>query len=284
MIISLLIGAAIGALRQQAGEDLSGQFGIFIRSQQAFEQALLSDEQGRPRFTDIAVHSRRAPDGKGGTKPAYLVSGSYFDGHYEQSGGKLIAKWQPAFFLADVPYKPVMDLSRLGRPDLAQKLEALPRPTVVDYLKSLNQLRRTPFTQAWWLGMGLGSWMLASFIVIGVIWPICVNLMVYGSWRQPPVEKGIDLSKVKPPAAAPQPVPADINLDQLRALEAELEAELANAPAPATAPAAPAKGPRVLTAAPVAPAPAVVEAASAKEFGAKKEDYYPTTLRVPGSP
>src|SRR5690349_656261 len=176
IIISLLLGAGIGYLREQVGGNLADQYGSGINSQARFERALLSVEQGRPCFTDISVHARNVPDGKGGVKRAYVVSGTYFNGEFERGDGKLLARWHPSFFLANVPYRPVTNLATVAKPDAVKQFQALPSPTVIDFLDVLSASRGIHYTHAWWLGMGMMQWTLASFIVIGVVWPIAFNL------------------------------------------------------------------------------------------------------------
>ncbi|MDB5354748.1 MAG: hypothetical protein JWN24_1201 [Phycisphaerales bacterium] len=285
IIISLIVGAGVGYVVEQSGEDLSGRHGDVLNSQRRFEESLVKLEQGRPCFTDISVHKCMVPDRKGGTKRVCVVAGSYYNGRPQQENGKVGPHWHDAFFLADIPYKPVTDLARLGKPELANKFQAIAEPTVLDYLDALGEARNVKYTYAWWQGMGLRSCVLFSFLIIGVVWPTAVNLMVYGSLRRPKEEKGIDLSKVK--AHEEKPAAATVSEDDLARLgelEAELEKNLAEAaPAPAPNQNAEPKPVRKLTTAPLQPA-AAAPSAEQKAFAAKQNDYYPTELRVPRQP
>ncbi|HWE94858.1 MAG TPA: hypothetical protein VG269_12910 [Tepidisphaeraceae bacterium] len=285
ILISLVVGAGVGYVFQRAGEDLSGTYGDQLVSQWRFEEALLKVEEGKPCFTDVAVHKQMVPDRKGGTKPAYIVAGVYYNGQVTQENGKIVRRWRPSFFQSDIPYKPATDPGHLGKPDAAAKFEQIAQPTVIDYLNLLGETRGVQYTNAWWRAMGVKSWMFYSFLVIGVAWPILINLMTFGSIRRPGEEKGIDLSKVKAHEEKPAPVVAsDADLDQLNALDAELEKNLADAPpAPATVVAAEPAPVRKLAAAPLKPAPAA-QSAEQKAFAAKQNDFYPTELRAPRPP
>jgi len=275
MVLSLIAGALIGYVRQEAATDLAGQYGECINGQQHFEQAVITVEQGRPRFTDISIHARAVPDGRGGSKRVHVVSGLYFNGQYTQEGGRLIARWQPAFFLADIPYKPMTNFAAMGKPQLAQKFQTIARPTVVDFLDLLSESANVRYTYAWWQGMGIWQWTLASFLVVGVIWPIAINLLVYGSWRRPREERGIDLSKVDAHASVPQkPKATEEDRQHLQALEAELESHLEPAAIPEPTTTSSPAPIRQLQAAPLEPAAAT--APSDREFGTKPDDYYPT--------
>lgn len=290
VLLSLAVGALVGWARLRTESDLAATFGRGINGQRAFEQALLDVQQGRPRFTDLRVHARQVPGRAGGTTRVYVVSGLYFDGHYERQGGKLIAEWRPAFFLsdADKPYKPTTRWDQLGRPDLQQRFESIAKPKVADFLDCLADARGVSYTRAWWLGRGVLEWTAASFVVLGLLWPACVNLLVFGSLRRPPEEKGVDLSKVRARAVTAAPTAAtDAALDRIAELGAQLEAELdgdlaADSTETAQPPVvAPAPQPvRKLKTEALAAAPTA--AAKGPEFGTKEDDYYPTTLHPTG--
>src|SRR5580765_7795066 len=104
IVISLPIGLLIAYARQQSADGLQERFGESINSQRRFEEMLVATEQGRPAFDSATVHSQSVADGHGGTKRAYIVAGLTFNGHYEEENGKLVPRWQPRFFVADVPY------------------------------------------------------------------------------------------------------------------------------------------------------------------------------------
>jgi hypothetical protein len=279
VVISLALGAIVGYLRTQAAGDLEGRFGQAINGQARFEKSLIAAEQGRKCFTDIYVHAWPVADGKGGMKQAYVVSGSYFDGHLEQQEGKLEATWRPAFFVAETPYKAVNDLGALGHPDLVQRYRAIANPTVADYLSLLSETNGVAYTHAWWLEMGLGSWLLLSFVLVGVVIPCGINLALYGSLRRPPEEKGTDLSKVTtvPPAKSDAAKVTDADLAQVAAMEAKLGENAAPAKAPQ-----PPKPATVKDLAAEKLKPVAVTPQSEAEFRSKKDDFYPTAR--PGSP
>lgn len=281
--ISLIVGLLVGYARQQSADDLQERFGQSINSQKLFEDLLTRTEQNRRFFEDITVHSQRVPDGKGGTKLVHVVAGTAFNGHYEEEGGKLLARWRPSFFLAEIPYHPTIDLSQFrkpGGPDPAKQFRDIQQPTVLDFLNVLSQSQGLTYTNAWWRGMGIVPWTIASFLLIGVIWPTIVNLMVFGSWKRPPEEKGIDLSKVKAHAdESKKPVVTEDDAERLHELEAELEQNLGQA--------APAQSAAVSAPAPVrslgtAPVEALSKGGpeSHAEFGSKKDDFYPTEVHA----
>jgi uncharacterized membrane-anchored protein YhcB (DUF1043 family) len=275
--ISLLLGVAIGALRTQSAGNL-GRFGQTLNSQSRFEQALITTEQGRPRFTDISVHAQTIRDSHGQhPRDVYVVAGSYFNGHYDQRDGKLVAVWQPTFFVAETPYKPTIDLASRGQPDVARQFQSLKNPTVLDFLSALSDTDHITYTHAWWLELGVTSWTLATFLLVGVIVPFAINLMTYGSLLRPPEEKGLDLSQAPAPTPPPANAPAltEADLAAINALEESLAAHAtAAAPATATAP-APLKQ---LATEKLQPAAASTE--KPREYGSKPDDYYPTARRA----
>lgn len=275
--ISLVLGATIGAVRTQSAGDL-GRFGQTLNSRSRFEQALITEEQGRRCFTDVAVHVQTIRDSHGQhPREVYVVTGSYFNGHYDQRDGKLLATWQPTFFVAETPYTPTIDLASRGHADVAKHFASLKDPTVADFLSALAQTDGVTHTHAWWLEMGVTSWTLASFLLLGVIVPFGINLMTYGALLRPPEAKGLDLSQAPSPTPTPAKPPAlaEGDLGAINALEETLAAQ-ATASAPATAMvAAPVKQ---LNADKLQPAGATTE--KPREYGSKPDDYYPTARRA----
>jgi hypothetical protein len=277
MVLSIVMGAGIGYLRQQVADDLAGQFGSEITSQARFEQSVLNVEQGRHCFTDLSVHTRAMTGAEGGaSKPVSIVSGLYFNGHYEPKDGKLLASWEPAFYVAPIPYRPVTDVSRLGNSAAASRFAAIRTPTVTDFLDCLASTAGIHYTHAWWQGMRPWQWMVASFVSIGVAFPILINLLVFGTWRRPAEQKALDLSKVStPPKAAIQPATEE-DIGQLIAVTENLEKELARSIATSNAEAAVNSDTTVkaLASVPVA-APREIDPADVT-YGSKKDDFYPT--------
>jgi hypothetical protein len=146
----------------------------------------------------------------------------------------------------------------------------------VDFLRLLRTAGVVSYTDAWWRTYPAATWVGGSVLLIGVVWPTVINLLAFGRLTRPREEKGIDLSKVKNPAAPAPAGPSAEDLEHLHELEAELEAKLAGAapPAPAEQPTPPRRA-AVLTTAPAGPAPADVPHDDTV-FGAKADDFYPT--------
>jgi len=289
MVISIVVGCAVGYARKQGDDDLTGRFGEPINGQWLFEEALvLRTEQGRPAFDRVTVHTQPIPDGKGVPQPVQIVSGVYFSGHYDLEGGNKVAHWRPAFFVAGTPYRPKMDLRRLGEGKSAADLKAvadqvkafrgLQQPTVVDFLNLAKQTKGVQYRHAWWREIGIRWYVAASFVLIGVIWPALVNLLAFGSLWRAPAEKGADLSAVKAHADAPQPA---VDADRLHAVTSELAEKLADGeppPAKVEPALATADTPlRPLESAPLEPA-AAPGPEGHPEYGMGKDDFYPTEL------
>ena len=280
IVFSVVIGFTIGYLREQAADDLAAQYGTEINGQARFEQALVTLEQGRPCFTDIKVVSRDVPDRNGVTTRASLVAGLYFNGHYEPHDGKLLATWEPAFFIASIPYKPATDLLNRGDGKAATRFASVSRPLVTDFLDALAPAG-VHYTRAWWQGLRMWQWVILCFVTIGVIWPIALNLMVFGSWRRPREEKGIDLSKVKPPPQeAKQSAMSEDEIAELAAMSDDLEQQLASedtaSEPPQPAPVSPVRE-LSKSAVSVDPEPQHDDVA----YGTKPDDYYPTAKVAP---
>ena len=277
MVISLVVGALVGATQSQNANDLERRFGEPINNQRRFEEALVRRQQNESGFKNVLVSSAVLPDRKGVLSRVNIVTGDYSDGRFEREAGKLVARWRPAFFVAPVPYHPLI-LDQLGRPDLVRTFSARPAASVIDFLGLLGSTSGVRFSRAWWRDLGMIGWTSLSFIVIGMIWPIAINLIVHGKLRRPPDEKGIALTPSPVPAKADSATtPADF--DAIIALEAGLDdteegIDKSDAVAPAIAAA-----PAALNAGPV-PVQQIEESSSA-EFGAKQDDYYPTARRTP---
>jgi hypothetical protein len=263
---------------------LQHSFGNSITGQRNFETFVLGTVEGRHTFDNLKVHKQPMPDGKGGMMPAYVVTGTAFMGDYEMQGGKQIARWKPTFFATTGTFKPRMSLSQLnvrGGPDYAAKFRAIKDPTVIDFLRILSDARGIPFRHAWWDELSLGWWVLASFVILGVIWPTILNLMMFGSLRRPPEARGLRLFGVKAHTVKPGPVAAASALDEGRMKE--LEEQLAQDPPGVGAEEAEVPGPvRALDGAPAAPVIAAPEHST--EFGAKRDDFYPTEVHSPHPP
>jgi len=285
-VISILVGLAVGYARRQGDDDLYRRFGEPINNQAVFEDALaVRTEQGRPAFDRVTVHTQTLPDGKGTPRPVQVVSGFYFSGHYDVEGGSNVAHWRPAFFVAPAPFRPRMNLARPGDgktlPAPVKAYRGLKDPTVVDFLNLVQQTKGHSYRHAWWREIGVRWYVLASFVLIGLIWPTLVNLLAFGSLRRPPEPKAADLSGVKAHADAAQ---TPVGAERLQALETELTQKLAEGEAPpATVEPALATTdvpPRPLESSPLEPA-AAPRPEDHPEYGMGKDDFYPTELHPP---
>jgi hypothetical protein len=199
-------------------------------------------------------------------------------------------KLVPAKVIPSKPYKPSFYTGVQAKPDM----------TVVDFLTEYERLDREKNKEkaafswgfAWseqpkWIWL---MWTGGAVIVVGGIWPFILNLLIGAGFGRPPrsKEKEYDLSRFGKGAPEKKEekkaVVTQEDMDQLKALEAELEAKLrAEGKIPPPAPVGPrgAAAVRKLSAKPVdAPAtPAKPE--EKKEFGASREDFYPTEVHRP---
>ena len=107
-----LIGIAIGVLGAASvglwGEPLLSAYGDSINGKRHFEEALTRTEGGRPRFTDLQVHAEELPAPGGGKRTVHVVSGMQYRPDLA-AGSQLF--WRPAFYVAEVPYHPAIDLA-----------------------------------------------------------------------------------------------------------------------------------------------------------------------------
>jgi hypothetical protein len=281
MIIGLLVGLICGAVRDASmnfNKEL-GSYGARRISQRQFEKALVSKFQGRAQFTDVVVYPYRLGGSSSGAVKLHVVSGLYFDGKTELENGRLAARWQPAYFVASVPYRaaeaqPGTAVSAAGRARKGQEFGS-----VLAYLESLMGSQGVQFHYArwWWVSRPLFLWTCGGVVFIGMVWPTIVNLLAYGSLFRPAEAKGESLGKAKPAAAAPAPkqVVSEADAQALRDLERELEANLAtSAPQPAAA-VQPRPAVRELASAPLQPVAALAPQKK-KDFGADQGDFYPT--------
>jgi hypothetical protein len=273
MIFSIVVGLVFYYTRTQQTDNLS-RFGDSINSPRMFEEMVLKTEAGRPTFDQLAVHSQLVPDGKGAMKPATIVTGMAFNGHYEKEGSKFVARWRPTFFVGPIPYKPRTNLAQLrkpGGPDFAAEFRAIKDPTVVDFLNILGKAKGITYKHAWWREPKQWQCVAASFAVVGIIWPIFLNLIYFGRPWCPKTAKATSLINVagqSPEAPIPMGLaggPSDIELP--------VPSEAAS-PAAVEAPAVAA-----ISTAPLDAAKTDEQAQS--EFGAAKDDFYPTEVHVP---
>jgi hypothetical protein len=149
--------------------------------------------------------------------------------------------------------------------------------TVTDYLNSLKSQGVT-YAYAWWADprYAAAAWVGGSFLLIGVVWPTCVNLLAFGTLRRPREEKAESLWRVKAstPARAKQPIAATVPSPARNIPHRPVATGNPAPPQPMTVSPAPA-----LVLEPVPAWPAADD--PHKEFGAGRDDFYPTELKAP---
>jgi hypothetical protein len=263
VLVGVLVGLLHGSLREWSSTaDPMDDYDVLLTDQGRFETALVDERLGHRLFKDVTVYPHWTRSRSTGEKRlVHLVTGSYWDGNTTIRGGEVVAHWEPACFVAPVPYVPTRPL---GRTATAR------RGTVLDYLATLKAERGVQYRYAWWwwTARPLFTSTLAAVTVIGVVWPTVVNLLAFGRFTRPPREKRPSMWRVRRRGR--------------------------QAPSPVTAPAVAATEPLVNTEAPVdvppspAPlAPLATEAVAAPaggpeaehHYGAKPDDFYPTELR-----
>jgi hypothetical protein len=273
MIIGLLIGAGYGYLRESASNfhDELTAYGPRRIGQREFETALTTNFHGRPRFSDITIIPHRLTGAGGPAITVHVVSGLYWDGRTQVENGKVAARWEPAYFVASAPYFPI-------KPSGPQQFE-----NVMAYLRSPRETGAVQFQYSswWWVTRPLFIWTCAGFTVIGVVWPAIVNLLAFGTLLRPAEAKGLSLWKVRPTPAPQtnQSNQAEPDSAALEALERRLEAALSEDPLNPSPVAPPQPAVQTLRGAEPEKTAVVAEQAK-KDFGADKEDFYPTELRA----
>jgi hypothetical protein len=265
LAMSVIVGLVCGAIRRAQldfADDLP-TFGTVIASSRDFEKALVTSTQGKPHFKNVVVYPYELRDARSGAQRVYVVAGEYFDGHVETSAdGRPMLEWRPACYVASSPYRSAPQADGSTRQF----------DTILAYLRGSG----VPYRFAWWWPYRpFLIWTGGSVLVIGTIWPLLLNLMLYGSLRAPRREEAVRISgSSRPPSIQPAspPILAIGERDDKDLLVPVVAAE------PATSSATP------LSTAPLDPA-APVESAP-REFGADKDDFYPTERhhRTPSEP
>jgi hypothetical protein len=197
MLIALLIGLVFGLLHDRNRSEIHGLyidgFGYFLGDQKRFEDALTSEIDGQRRFHDITVYPRQMRDAHGESKNVYLVKGTYYGGPPQTIEGRSQGGWQPACFIAPVPYDPLLDFSTLdnsGSPDWSKTFRAAGlQPTVLDFLSILHSAAGVNYRYAWWDNYPVITSTLISFILFGLIWPLSINLLSFKTFTRPPEAK-----------------------------------------------------------------------------------------------
>jgi len=288
VVISVLVGLGLAYARRADLDDLPSRLGEGVANQQWFERQVqrkvtLADGSTIPAFSRLTVYPLSTPE-RGGRRAVHVVAGMYLaqvDEAPDRSDPKgattrpapgATGKLRPYFFIAQAPYRSLADV-RSGKP-------VDRRSTVRTYLDGLRD-KGVSYTYAWWADAryATAAWVAGSVVVIGLAWPTVVNLIAFGSFRAPREQKGISLWKVKgttsaAPRPAAMPTAASLPLPEVPApvspgdIAAGIDPHLG-------APDMPVK---VLTSAPVEAV--LADDHEHKEFGAKRDDFYPTELRV----
>jgi hypothetical protein len=153
---------------------------------------------------------------------------------------------------------------------------------VLDFLDSLGKTAGVQYRYAWWgwATTPLAKWVFFSLVLLGGVWPTIINLLTFGSLTRPREEKGVSLLHVKPPP--PKPAPTRVAVGHLAELEHELEESLAGR-SPDENTALEATAPKQLSAGPLESV-TVPAAQDDREYGAEKDDFYPTERHRPRHP
>lgn len=270
ILIALVVGLIGGSVRQATVdfEDRLDAYGKLMTSQRRFEEALVGQVQGVRQLKDITVYPYRIRSANGSRRLVHIVAARYWNGEAVMDHGQLTARFLPCCYLATVPYKPLDG----GTPG-----------TILDYLEQLHKSSGVQYRYAWWWWMltPMALWVSGSLLVIGGIWPTVVNLLAFGTLRRPREERGVSLRNVKAPPAPQRAVaaPAASYVDELdRELQETLAVGSGSAGETEQAPA-----PKVLASGPLEPL-AAPAAADDREFGADKDDFYPTERHRPPPP
>src|SRR5688572_7589461 len=200
VIAGLLLGLAHGAMRDWAGAvDPLEDYAVLLTDQREFEHALVAEEHGHRLFKDVVVYPHWTPGPRSGGKTlVHLVAGAYWDGRTETKDGATVARWDPACYVAPVPYEPVVNQVGTGGTTTGT-VESTNARTVLDYLGDLRSTRGVQFRYAWWWWMRrpLFTSTLVGVVLIGGVAPTVLSLLAYGRWFPPPREKRASLRRVR---------------------------------------------------------------------------------------
>jgi hypothetical protein len=275
LLIGLAVGAMVGLVRRGVApitpdDEFLDRYAVVLTEQATFETALADEVQGHHRFEDIVVYPGQAASGDK-TPRLYFVTGQYWDGREQFQDGQAMARWVPACFVARGPYMPVLP---------AAGTRPVSYPSVLAYLENLQARGKVQFRYAWWrwLTEGIAIWTVGTALAVGGIWPTLVNLYAFGSLRRPrEIEEKPRAATMAAPARQPPAGPdaTAAAAAYVAEMERDLAATDASSPAPANG-AAPAQirplhGTGEL-------APQHTTPGTPKDFGAEKDDFYPTEL------
>ena len=282
LALSILIGLCAGYAAMPTSIDLRS-YGEGLNGQKDFEQSLLREIKGRRRFMDLTVHRQSITNPDGGTRLAWIVSGLYCSNAPDSRDGNY--HWKPYFFVADDPYKPANPLRQLTNGQGAERIaqfQKLPHPTILDFLDVLHGTVGVNFVHTRWRTYALQTYLIASILLIGFVFPTLIDLIVFGRFLRPREARGITYATFTSKASNAQPKVTADDLNKLKELDAAMEESLkagATTAKPVPAVITPAPAIRQLN-----PMPETAAAASAKEdhraFGAKPDDYYPTEKKA----
>lgn len=283
ILIALVVGIAVGELRDSSQSEIHGNyiegFGYFLGNQKVFEDALVAEVNGRRRFRDITVYPRRVDDGHGERKQVYLVRGMYYGGPLQVVEGREQGGWEPTCFIASVPYDPMIDFTTLdkpGGPDWSRTFRAAGlRPTVLDFLAVMHTAAGVEYRYAWWDQYPLLTSILASIVLLGICWPVVVNLLSFHRLTRPPEAKAMSLWRVRNRRMR--------SAQRIQFTSAGASDEATPSPPEPPQP-ADSSNSSTSSVAPLAGAPLdaiELPESPAKEFGAGAEDFYPTERHTP---
>jgi hypothetical protein len=287
MAISVVVGAALAYARRDDPEALLSRLGEGVADQRWFEQQLqrrvpLADGSTVPAFGRLTVYPLTLNE-RGQRTHVHVVAGMALVEERPRRPQLLpttiptsvpagVGKLRPFFYIAPVPFQPLAD-RHAGKPPAEGA-------TVRDYLNGLKSAGVT-YAYAWWADAryAAAAWVGGSFLLLGVIWPTVVNVIAFGTLRRPREEKGVSLWRVKTShtESAPRPIAMPAPTHPLAAAMTDLApAEIVS---PTVSP--PAEPAPALLLEPVAAGPTGHDAH--KEFGARRDDFYPTELKAPHS-
>jgi hypothetical protein len=265
LLIGLAAGWGVGYARQASRSGDFSRYGIQIKNPKRFEAALAKAPSGARAFQNLVVYPETLSAPGGGRRATlHVVAGDYagppLNGEDVTAAAPDAPNWRRAYFVAEPPYGSC--------------------PTVMSYLNA----EAIPYAFAWWRRPLFWNTLhlSAGVLAIGLILPTVINLLAYGSLWRPKEEKAPYL----PPSPGSAPVaPTQPSAEQLDAVLDQYEQGVAStadstAAAAESAKVAPAPAVAALSAGPLQPVAAAADRAD-KEFGAARDDYYPTELKAP---
>ena len=281
MVLAVVAGLVVGTIRYLwHGDPINDAVAESMNDQAQFERSMLMGEPGR-NVKNITVHVAQETDDAGRLRPVHIVIASYRTGSQRQPNGSTLTVWRRKAFVAQIPYRPATDLSRLrglGLPDLATEYGRLANPTVLDYLGMLSRVNDLEYSYAWWSRPLYGALLYAGLVAV-VVGVVCPSLLRLAGYRPAPSAASfrLDHTKVAPPPAPPTPLQgqeASVS-EVLLAMSEKIEDSAGSTASVPTAPPPTPPPVRPLGSEPLAPAAPGREAGH-KDFGADEDDYYPT--------